>query len=103
MNYRILLQKGNEFAVFPGNYKGNPFAWDNYNNETWKTFVAPENGRLEIFNPTIDRTARIYPGFRRNFQSGYITGEKSGQLILRLAQPRTFRRSYYGLPVFFRR
>jgi hypothetical protein len=85
LNYRIILQKGNEFAVFPGNYKDNPFAWDNYYNEIWKTFVAAENGRLEIFNPTLDRTARIYPGFRRGFQSGYITGEKPGQLILRLA------------------
>jgi hypothetical protein len=85
LNYRILLQKGNEFAVFPGNYKGNPFAWDNYYNETWKTFVATEGGRLEIFNPTIDRNALIYPLFRRNFQTGYITGEKPLQLILKLA------------------
>ena len=84
LNYKILLQKANEFTVFPGNYKGNPFAWDNYYNETWKTFVVPDNARLEIFNPTIDRAARIYPGFRRGFQSSYITGEKPGQLILRL-------------------
>ncbi|MEP7145266.1 MAG: membrane or secreted protein [Ferruginibacter sp.] len=85
LNYRIVLQKGNEFAVFPGNYKGNPFAWDNYYNETWKTFVAADNGRLEIFNPTHDRNALIYPAFRRNFETGYITAEKPGQLILRLA------------------
>ncbi|HLG41611.1 MAG TPA: hypothetical protein VI461_18165 [Chitinophagaceae bacterium] len=84
LNYRIVLQKGNDYAVFPGNYKGNPFAWDSYYNETWKTFVASNNGRLEIFNPTNDRSARIYPGFRRGFQSSYITGEKAGQLILRL-------------------
>ena len=85
LNYRIILQKGNEFAVFPGNYKENPFAWDNYNNETYKTFVAANNGRLNIFNPTVDRTAGVYPGFRRGFQTSYITGEKSGQLILRLS------------------
>jgi hypothetical protein len=85
INYRIIMQKGNEFAVFPGNIKSNPFAWDNYINETWKTFVAAENGRLEIFNPTVDRTARIYPGFRRGFQSGYTAGENSGQLLLRLS------------------
>ncbi len=84
LNYRILLQKGNEFAIFPGNYQGNPFAWDNVYNETWKTFVVMDNARLEIFNPTTDRAARIYPGFRRGFQSSYITGERPGQLILRL-------------------
>ena len=101
LNYRIILQKGNNFAVFPGNFKGNPFAWDNYYNETWKTFVASENGRLEIFNPTVDRTARIYPGFRRNFQSGYITGEKPGQLILRLAATELLGDHTMGFQYFF--
>jgi hypothetical protein len=84
VNYRIILQKGNDFAVFPGNIKTNPFAWDTYQNETWKTFVASETGRLELFNPTNDRTARLYPGFRRGFQSGYAAGDNSGQLLLRL-------------------
>lgn len=85
LNYRIILQKGNDFAVFPGNYKENPLVWDSYNNETWKTFVAAPNGRLRIFDPTVDRSARIYPGFKRGFHAGYITGEKSAQLILRLS------------------
>jgi hypothetical protein len=85
LNYRIIVQQGNEFAVFPGNFKENPFAWDNYTYETWKTFVAQENGRLEIFNPTIDPIARIYPGFRRGFQSSYTASDKQGQLLLRLA------------------
>jgi len=84
LSYRILLQKGNEYAVFPGNYQGNPFAWDNYYNETWTTFVAAENGKLGIYNPTTDRSARVYPGFRRGFQTSYITGSDPGQLILRL-------------------
>jgi hypothetical protein len=85
LNYRIILQKGNEFAVFPGNHQENPFAWDNYTNETWQTFVGPENAKLEIFNPTIDHSIRIYPGFRRGFQSSYITGTEPNQLVLRLS------------------
>ncbi len=101
LNYRIILQKGNGFAVFPGNFKGNPFAWDNFNNETWKTFVAAENGRLEIFNPTLDRTARIYPEFRRNFQSGYTTGEKPGQLLLSLAASELSGDHTMGFQYFF--
>ncbi|HEV8286166.1 MAG TPA: hypothetical protein VGQ09_17785 [Chitinophagaceae bacterium] len=84
LTYRIILQKGNEFAVFPGNYKSNPFAWDNYYYETWKIFVAADKGKLKIFDPTVDRAARIYPGFRRDFQSSYITGSEASQLILRL-------------------
>ncbi len=86
LNYRIIIQKANgDYIVFPGNYKSNPFAWDYYNNDTWQTFVAAVNSGLEIFNPTNDRNARIYPTFRRGFQTSYITGANPGQLILRLA------------------
>jgi len=85
VNYRIIIQHGNDYVAFPGNFKGNPSAWDNFYNDTWKTFVASENGKLEIYNPTLDRTARIYPSFRRNFQSSFTTGERPGQLILKLA------------------
>jgi hypothetical protein len=85
LNYKIILQKGNEFTVFPGNHKENPFAWDNYNNETWQTFVVPENAKLEIFNPTIDRSTRIYPAFKRGFQISYIAPTEPNQLILRLS------------------
>ncbi len=84
LNYRIVLQKGDNFSVFPGNKKENPFSWDNYDNEPWKTFVADEKGMLELFNPTHDKNVRTYPVFRRGFQPSYVTGEKPGQLILRL-------------------
>jgi hypothetical protein len=100
LTYRILLQKGNETVVFPGNFKGSLFAWDNYYNETWKTFVAAENGKLEIFNPTDDRP-RIYPGFRRNFQSGYITGQNPGQLLLRLTSTELSGDHIMGFQWFF--
>jgi len=82
LNYRIILRKGNEVATFPGNLKGNPFAWNNYHNETWKTYVAASNGRQELFNPTNDRTVRTYPVFRKGFQTNFITCEKPEQLIL---------------------
>jgi hypothetical protein len=85
LNYRIILQKGNEYAVFPGNFKGNPFAWNNYQNETWKTYVAAVNSKIELYNPTNDKTIRTYPVWRRGFVIDYRTGDKPGQLILRLA------------------
>lgn len=84
LNYKIIVQKGNNYVSFPGNIKGNPFAWDNYQNETWKTFIAPETGRLEILNPTVDRPD-VYTGFRRGFQSVYIPGEQPGRLNLKLS------------------
>jgi hypothetical protein len=85
LNYRIIMEKGADYAVFPGDWKGDPFAWYNDHDETWKTFVAAEDGRLEIFDPTVDRDVWLYPGFRRNFQSTYITGEVPGRLSLKLA------------------
>lgn len=84
INYRIVLQKGTDYAVFPGNLKANPNAWDNFQSEWWEVFVASENSSLQIFNPTTDRNFREYPVWRRGFQSSYVTGEKPGQLILRL-------------------
>ena len=85
LNYRIIMQKGDDYTVFPGNHKENPFAWDNYINETWQTLVAAENTALEIYNPTVDRSARIYPGFRRGFQTSYTTGAEPEQIILKLS------------------
>jgi hypothetical protein len=84
LSYRIILKKGEAYAVFPGNSPGDPFAWDNYNNETWKTYIIDSRARIELFNPFADRTPWIYPSFRRNFQASYTTGELPGQLILRL-------------------
>jgi hypothetical protein len=84
INYRIIIQKGNDYTLFPGNIKTNPFAWDNVSNETWKTYVAAENGRLEIFNPEVDRSAKFYSSLRRGFQQSYPTGQTPGRLILRL-------------------
>ncbi len=43
------------------------------------------DGQLEIVNPSIDRTARTYPVFNRNFKTTYSAGEKEGQMILRLS------------------
>jgi hypothetical protein len=85
LNYRIILTKGKDISAFPGNLKGDPFAWDNYQNEAWKTIVAHEKGSLEIFNATIDRNARTYPVWRRGFETSYITGEKPNQLIFRVS------------------
>lgn len=101
LNYRIILQKGNEYAVFPGNYKENPFAWDNYNNETYKTFIAAPNGQLKIFDPAIDRTARVYASFRGGFQTSYISGEKSGQVILKLSAAELSASQTFGFVHFF--
>ena len=101
INYRIMIQRGNDYVLFPGNIKGNPFAWDNISNETWKTWVAAENGRLEIYNPDIDRSAKIYSSLRRGFQQSYTTGQTPGHLLLRLAAPELSNDPVIGFQHYF--
>lgn len=85
LEYRMIVRKGTHIAVFPGGWKGDPFAWDNVHDDTWKTLVASPDGRLAIFDPTTDHDAWIYPGFRRGFTTSYTTGEAPGRLVLGLA------------------
>ncbi|MBK8089983.1 MAG: cellulase family glycosylhydrolase [Chitinophagaceae bacterium] len=79
--YRILVQEGNEFVTYPGAIKGNPFAWDNYSFETYKTNIAAAGSSLELYNPSTDRTVHVLPNFRRGFQTGYASGSSTGTLI----------------------
>ncbi len=85
LSYRIIIQKNNgDYYSFPGNHKGNPFAWDYYYNDTWQTFVANDKSNLEILNASKDRNLLLYPAFRRNTETQYIGGESSGQLALHM-------------------
>lgn len=83
LNYRIIIQKANnEHYVFPGNHKGNPYAWDAYVNESWQTFVASEKTPLPLFNANTDRTAlNVYNPDWRNNTVQYVTADKPGLLI----------------------
>ena len=102
LNYSILVKRAtDDYFVFPGNHKGNPFDEDFYNNDIWQTFIAPENGELEIFNPTNDRDIRTYPPSGKNFQKSYITGNGSGKLILRLAANELSGEHAIGFQYFF--
>ena len=85
ISYRVIVQQGNEYVVFPGNIKGDPFAWDAHQYETWKTFVAAANSKLEIYNPTTDQKIKIYPSYQKGFEHTYTTSVEPKQLVLRLA------------------
>jgi len=85
LTYRIIVQRGSEYAVFPGNYKGNPFAWDSHHDQTYSTFVAAPHSSLTLFEPYPGENISIFPGWRRGFQFTYTTGDRPGKLILRMA------------------
>ncbi len=122
LEYRIMIRKsggdkktggnpgtGGEWFVFPGDHKGDPFAWDYINNDHWQTFVAAGNTGLEIFNPTKDRNINIYSSFRRGFPTAFVTGPDPDRLILRLTAfvprdrslPQCPGGSFIRVPVFF--
>lgn len=84
VNYRIIVQDGEKQFTYPGGYEGNPWAWDNYRNDTWQTFVAAENGNLELFNATTDRNLFVFPNLWRPEERSLITGETPKQLVLKL-------------------
>lgn len=84
INYRVMIQKANdEYITFPGSHAGNPYAWDYYANESWQTFVASENGALELFNARDDRDIHIYPNVWGSYGRQLAASEKPGQFILK--------------------
>jgi hypothetical protein len=102
LKYSILVKRAtDDYFVFPGNHRGDPFDEDFYNNDSWQTFIAPENGELEIFNPTNDRDIWSYPSSGKNFQKSYITGNEPGTLILKLAANELTGEHIIGFQYFF--
>ncbi len=91
INYRIIIRKQNgETVVLPGNHKGDPYAWDAFVNESWETYVMPDNAVLELFSSQKDRQQiSLYNPDWRNNTVEYITGQKPGELIMRatMAKP----------------
>ena len=84
INYRIIIQKGNEFYTFPAGLKGNPYAWDYTNNDTWQTYVVNSDNPIELFNVTNDRSnIMLWNTDWRNNTVEYITANQPGQLVLK--------------------
>jgi hypothetical protein len=49
-------------------------------------FSAPSvDGRLELFNPAVDRTMRVYPVFNRNFRTTFVPAAAQDPALFRLA------------------
>jgi hypothetical protein len=103
LNYRIIIQKANnDYYVFPGNYKGNPYAWDNANNDTWQTIVADDKSGLEIFNTNTDRVNLIqYNPDWRNNTFRFVPSDKSSQLAVKITAKNLTDKQTMGLQFYF--
>ncbi|WP_051017743.1 hypothetical protein [Pontibacter sp. BAB1700] len=88
VQYRISVQKGqDDYTTFPGGQKGNPHAWDFYQQDYWQMRVAAENSALELFNAAQDRNLVVFPNLWRPEERQLITTETPGQMAIRLSRP----------------
>jgi hypothetical protein len=103
LNYRIIIQKANnDYYVFPGNYKGNPYAWDNANNDTWQTIVADDKAGLEIFNTNSDRANIIqYNPDWRNNTFRFVPSDKASQLTVKITAKNLTDKQMMGFQFYF--
>ena len=85
LNYRIVVEQKGDSFVFPGNHKGDPWAWDNYNNDTWKIFVAAKNSSLELFNAGHDQNLRRIPHWDDAVKISYTTDQNGRELVYSLS------------------
>jgi hypothetical protein len=85
INYRIILRKSNgDVYTFPGGFKGDPYAWDEWRNETWSTFISSDKSPIEIFHATRDRNkVMLYSTDWRNNSTKYIAADDPGRLALK--------------------
>ncbi|MDQ3683712.1 MAG: membrane or secreted protein [Bacteroidota bacterium] len=103
INYRIIVKKLNEdFFVFPGNHKGDPYAWDAFKNESWQTFVAAENIPLVLFDATTDKNSiNIYNPDWRNNSIEYVTVDKPNELVLSATMQQPTQGKMMGFQIYF--
>ncbi len=85
LTYRILLQKGNDFYTYPGNFKGNPADWDFYHNESYELSVVPSDKGLLLYDAAADRHTLSYPVFRRGVTNRLIAAGDAGRIVFHLA------------------
>ncbi len=85
LEYRIIIQKSKGgFYTFPGNHKGDPYAWDYYHKDTWQTIVVSENVPLKLFDPKTDKgDLMLYNPDWKNNNVEYITADSTDELILK--------------------
>jgi hypothetical protein len=102
LNYRIMIYKQGTTFTFPGGHKGDPYAWDNYINESWETIVVPSSSPVILFDPVKDRNnVLIYNPDWRNNNIEYITTDNPGELVLKATNQSSDKKGM-GFQYFFK-
>ncbi len=103
IEYRIIIQKPKGgFYTFPGNYKGDPYAWDYYHNDTWQTLVVSEKVPLKLFDPKKDKgDLMLYNPDWKNNSIEYITADSTDELILKATMNKPVSDQIIGWQYYF--
>jgi hypothetical protein len=102
INYRFIVEKANkDFYTFPGGFKGDPYGWDNTNNESYETVVLPQRAPLVLFNPMADRgLINLYNNDWRRNTVEYITTSR-GSLVQKMTITSTAAADTMGWQFYF--
>jgi hypothetical protein len=103
LEYRIIIQKSKgDFYTFPGNNKGDPYAWDYYYNDTWQTLVVSENVPLKLFDPKTDKSdLMLYNPDWKNNSIEYITADSTDELIFKATMSKPVSGHIIGWQYYF--
>ncbi|RYZ59599.1 MAG: hypothetical protein EOO14_08200 [Chitinophagaceae bacterium] len=104
INYRIMVKRYNgDTYTFPGGFKGNPYAWDEWRNESWQTIVASEQSPIEIYHATRDgEKIMLYNTDWRNNRVEYIAADDPGRLALKMTMAKPTAGQLMGWQFYFR-
>ncbi|HUC81065.1 MAG TPA: cellulase family glycosylhydrolase [Flavisolibacter sp.] len=104
INYRIMVRNAaGDTYTFPGGFKGNPYAWDEWRNESYQTFVASAQSPIEIYHATRDRDKiTLYNTDWRANRVEYIAADDPGRLALKTAMTAPSAGQLMGWQAYFR-
>ncbi len=102
LSYKIMVKQADgNFVTFPANTTGNPYAWDKLETESYQTYVAAKNARLEIFNPTTDRNnINLYNPDWKNNKMEFTSSENPLNLELKLSMNAPEKGSLLGFQTY---
>jgi hypothetical protein len=82
LQYRLIIQQGNNYTAFPGYHTGDPYAWDNYQRDTWQTYIAAPNTMLSLLDVANNKDLITVPSYT---SGAYTSGDRSEQLAIRIS------------------
>jgi hypothetical protein len=100
LSYRIIVSNGSDVATFPGNFKGDPWSWDNYTYETWKINVAAPDSDVEIYNANRNQFIWSEPSWDSNIETAYRSSGTPYQLIYSVLAKKTPKNNVAGFQTF---